>query len=319
MRRFLPLLLSLLLLASLCTGNALAAIDLDSPAWVVDDANVLSQELEEKIIQANQTLEYDCQGAQLVVVTVTYPTAGMDREEFAKEIFDTWNIGSAEYDNGALLVIYTESDEFWLECGYGIYNSPYVDEIADMVADDSSFFRTLKKGNYERAVSSLVDDLSRWYSRYYGSTVNGGRPNTFTGGNGGSVYHEDDWKDAIWGLLFLLILVLIIVIACSPLVYRQRYGRWGVWPFVYFSPWWSTRRRLTPTRPPWETSSNVIHTQPYHRPPSSFGSSHSSSHSGFNSHNSHSSHSGFGGFSGGHSGGGFHGGGGHSGGGFGHR
>lgn len=318
MKRILPLLLSLLLLAGVCAVPALAAIDLDSPDYVVDDANVLSEKLENKIRDLNQTLEYDCQGAQLVVVTVVYPTAGMDREEFAKEIFDTWNIGSGEYNNGSLLVIYTESDEFWLECGYGIYNSPYVDEIADMVSDSSSFYRTLQKSDYEGAVSSLVSDLSDWYSHYYGSTANNGSPQSFPGSSGGSVYsYESDSDSVLSVILGLIIIILILKIVLSPLKYHRRYGRWGVWPFVYFSPWWSTRPRRTSTTPPWETNSTVIHTHPYRPPSSTFGSSHSSSHSSFGSHSSHSS---FGGFSGGHSGGGgFHGGGGHSGGGFGHR
>ncbi len=305
MRRFLPFLLSILLLAGLCTGNALAAIDLDSPAWVVDDAEVLSQELEEKIIQANQTLEYDCQGAQLVVVTVTYPTAGMDREEFAKEIFDTWNIGSAEYDNGALLVIYTESNEFWLECGYGVYHSPYVDEIADMVADNSSFYRTLRKGNYESAVSSLVGDLTEWYTNYYGTTANGGQPHSF--GNGGSVAYSDSEGSFLSVILGLILLYIILKIVFSPFLYHRRYGRWGLWPLVYFSSWWNTRpRRISPPT----IFTSTPHSSTHH---------HTSGFGGFGgSSNSHGG--GFGGFGGGgHSGGGFHGGGGHSGGGFGHR
>ena len=315
MRRILPLFLSILLLAGLCTSGALAAIDLDSPDWVVDDANILSQELEEKIIEANQTLEYDCQGAQLVVVTVTYPTAGMDREEFAKEIFDTWNIGSSEYNNGSLLVIYTESNEFWLECGYGIYNSPFVDEIADMVADDSAFYRSLRKGNYESAVSTLVGGLTDWYTNYYGSTANGGNPNVF---NGNTVVRSEGSSDSLLSIILGLILLYIFVrMILSPFTYRRRYGRWGVWPFVYYSSWWNTRPKPRRTYTPivW-TSTNHTHSSGSHHSSSGFSSFGSSSHS---SHSSHSS-GGFGGHSGGgFHGGGFHGGGGHSGGGFGHR
>ncbi len=344
-RRIIPLLAAALALLCLCVP-VLAAVDLNDPQFVVDDAGVLSPEMEEKIVQANESLYYDCSGAEFVVVTVKYPPSGLDQEEFAKKIFDSWKIGDAQEDNGTLLVLYTEADDFWLECGRGVYDSPYVDEIADLVGDNSDFYKAILKDQDEKAVSILLNGLTSWYKEYYGAPSQNGSssaPSHTSSGSSGS-------GNAFRGLLVLIGLILLIVIITSPLRCNRRWGHWGVWPFYYVSPWWPTRirrpssmarrpttyhRKPTPPRPP--RPPFIFSNRPpynysgrpssnYGKPPSSgtshsshsssFGSSHSShsSSSGF-SHSSHSSHSS------GHSGGfgGRPGGGGRSGGGFGHR
>jgi len=348
MKKRLCFLLSLaVILALLPVVSAGAAVDLSSPAYVTDDANVLSDALEAEIVQANQTLEYDCRGAQFLVVTTAYPAAGMDREEYAKEIFDTWNIGSAEENNGTLLVVYTGTDDFWLECGSGVYNSPYVDEIAAMVEDDSAFCKALGKGKYEDAVSSLLSDITDWYAEYYGSGTGGGSAHSFSGPAVVSVSQGPSRSNAFG--LKLLLLVIVVLILTSPFRCRRTWGHWGMWPFFYFSPWWPTRVRVrrpvqtytTYHRPPPPPMGGFTTSRPatYHRTPSvprpssrpfSGFSSRPSSGSGSRPSSGGSFHSG-----GGHSGGGFgsrssggsfrsggssfRGGGGHSGGGFGKR
>ncbi len=336
MKRVFQTALLFMLSALLLCVPALAAVDLDSPAYVVDDAGVLSEELENEILTVNETLWYECGEAEFVVVTVKYPPAGMDREEFAVQIFDTWNVGSAETNNGAVLVIYTEDDEFWLECGHGVYNSPYVDEIADMVSDDSAFYRALRADEDEKAVSLLTADLLAWYQDHYGTASTAP---SYSGGGSTVVYSSSSDVSDLSAILALIVIILLLIIITSPFRCRRRYGRWGVWPFFYFSPWWPTRTRIvrpyyghrpgmgTPP-PPWEVNRPSGYYRPpsgYNRPssgsrpsssrPSSGWSSGSSFHSGggFSGGSSHSS----GGF---HSGGSsFHGGGGHSGGGFGKR
>jgi len=303
--------LSLLILLSV---PALAAVDLSAPAYVVDDANVLSDALENQIVQANQTLEYDCSGAQFVVVTVAYAPAGMDREEFAKEIFNTWNIGSQLENNGMLLVVYTEDNDFWLQPGDGIWDSPYVDEIADMVSDNSTFYRSIQRDDFETAVSGLLSQLTDWYADYYGSTAHNGVSPSY--GNSYGYPQSQSGSSSLRGLLVLVILILLIVMLTSPFRCRRRWGHWGLWPFFYFSPWWSTRtrvRRMNIPRDPWDPGyygqrysgrAYDHRTGAYHnyssRPSSGFGSRPSSG-SSFRSGGGSSSRGGFGG--GGRSGG----------------
>lgn len=303
-----------------------AAVDLDHPAYVTDDANVLSADTEALIINTNQMLEQNCQGSQFCVVTVKYAPAGMDHEEYAVQIFDTWNIGASGDDNGALLVIYTEDDDFWLEMGAGAWNSPYIDEVADMVSDDSQFYKNILRDNDDAAVSALTEDLGAWYEAYYGTSSYNYTPG-YTPAQSGYVPTESGGDNSTLGLI---IVILLVVICTSPRRCKRRWGHWGLWPFFYLSSWWPTRTRIPrssgaywttsyPTsRPGYRGSSN--HSSSYSSRPSSY-SSHSSSYSGGSSFHGGGGHSG-GGFGGGsRSSGGssFRGGGGHSGGGFGHR
>ena len=299
---------------------ALAAVDLGDPQFVVDDAGVLSPELEQKILETNEMLWNECSGAEFVVVTVNYAPAGLDQEEYAKKIFDTWHIGSAAEDNGLLLVLYTEADDFWLQPGEGVYSSPYVDEIAELVADDSAFYKAVLQDRDEDAVSALLEGVTKWYRAHYRSASG-------TSGSTGSVAYgggsETEISDGA-ALLILVALVLVFIMLTSPFRCRLRWGRWGMWPFYYFSPWWPSRTRMI--RPVRYVSSRPGSYRPsstYTRPGSSSrpsGSRPSSSGGSFRSGGGRSSSGGFGS---GRSSGGFSGrpgGGGRSGsGGFGHR
>ena len=299
------LLLVLVLLAALSVP-AFAAADISAPDYVVDDAGVLSPTLEAQIRDTNAHLEADCRGAQFVVVTVKYTPSGMDREEYATELFDTWNIGDAVENNGFLLLLCTEEDDFWLEAGYGVYNHPAVDEIAALVDDNSRFYKNIRKDKDEEAVSALLEGIAAWCeTNYGGGTVSSGYEQGAQSGNSGAST-----------LLFLLVVILILVIITSPRRTRRRYGRVGIWPFFYWTSWYraiprADRWRMRRTPPPPPSPHNTGFRAPMqHNPPPRGGSSFHSGGSSFRS--------GFGGFGGGHSGG-FHGGGGHSGGGFGHR
>ena len=309
-RKLLSVFLILLLLSVLSTP-ALAAVDLDDPQYVVDDAGVLSSELEEKILSANEKLWDNCSGAEFVVVTVNYPPAGLDQEEFAKKIFDTWHIGSAARDNGLLLVLYTEADDFWLQPGEGVFSSPYVDELADLVGDDSAFYKAILADQDEKAVSVLLEGVTGWYMKHYKSTSGGSA-------NGGTTYADPsgDISDG-QAILVLLLLILIFIILTSPVRCRRVWGHWGIWPFYYFSPWWKGRTR--PIRPStYRAPVSYHHTASPSRP----SSGHSSRSSSGSSYRSGGGRSSSGGFGGGRSSGGFSGrpGGGRSGsGGFGHR
>ena len=312
-RKVLSLALIFLLTFALAVP-AFASVDLSDPQYVVDDANVLSAETEQKILGANEMLWNECSGAEFVVVTVNYPPSGLDNEEYALKIFNSWHIGSAAEDNGLLLVLYTEEDDFWLQPGDGVFSSPYVDEIADLVSDDSAFFKAVRKDKDEEAVLQLLDGVTKWYREHYLSVSDAP---AYGGGMSGSVGVNagEEFSD-LGAVLTLLFLILLFVVVTSPIRCYRRYGRFGIWPFFYFSPWWPTRRRVvrpvvyrsTPSRP-----------SSYSRP-----SGRSSSGSGYRG-GGRSGGGGFGGgrSSGGRSSGGFSGrpgGGGRSGsGGFGHR
>ena len=88
---------TLVLALALCALPLAAAPDVPDPTadfYVGDFANVLSSDLEQYIIEQNQSLSAST-GAQIVVVTVDF-LDGYDIADYAVTLFNDWGIGSAE-------------------------------------------------------------------------------------------------------------------------------------------------------------------------------------------------------------------------------
>src|SRR5690554_5843159 len=86
--------------------------------YVYDEANIISSEVSQYIIQANKDL-YQQTGAQ-IVVAVFNSLEGEAIEEFSNQLFREWGIGSSQEDNGVLLLITLEEMFAWIEVGYGL-------------------------------------------------------------------------------------------------------------------------------------------------------------------------------------------------------
>lgn len=124
----LSLSLFLLLLPSLSFADSLPSPKQNF--YVLDEANLLSSDAEEKIVGINEKL-FEQTGAQIVVVVLNQLPDNMTREETAVKLFEKWEIGSKEKDNGVLLLISMKEKKFQIEVGYGLEGT-----IPDMVAND---------------------------------------------------------------------------------------------------------------------------------------------------------------------------------------
>ena len=82
--------------------TAFAVVEPTEQFYVADYANVLQQDTKDDIVEKNAVL-YEQTGAQIVVVTVDF-LDGMAIEDYALELFNEWGIGSAEKNNGVLLL-----------------------------------------------------------------------------------------------------------------------------------------------------------------------------------------------------------------------
>ena len=115
MKKILIALLTLLLIAT----PALAAVpEPDSDFYVLDKANVLSSSTEDYIIANNDQLYESC-GAQIVFVTVD--DTDVDAiDDYCNELFDKWQIGSSKEDNGFLVLMAIDDDNYYALPGVGI-------------------------------------------------------------------------------------------------------------------------------------------------------------------------------------------------------
>ncbi|MFT4142943.1 MAG: TPM domain-containing protein [Mobilitalea sp.] len=86
--------------------------------YVNDYAEVISVEVEDEIIDLGYQLEKQT-GAQIVLVTVDF-TNGDSLETYAMDLFNDWGIGSAEKNDGLLILLSIGDDDYWVTQGEGL-------------------------------------------------------------------------------------------------------------------------------------------------------------------------------------------------------
>ena len=292
MKKTLSFILALCLCLSL-GASAFAVVDQSESFYVADYSNVLSNDTEQMIINYNGSLEQQCQGAQIVVVTVDY-LDGMYSDEYAYQLFNDWGVGSADYNNGMLLLLAIQENKAWLAYGLGLSSLIDGDQVDSLL--DKYFWKDFDRGNYDEAVTSLFNALLAWYDEQYDAQVVQSGTSVSSGNEYYTGYSQPSFGERLSHVLGSIIEILVVIAVLSMLFGGGRRGRgagsWLPW-FLLFNSRSNDRRR-----DPWD---NDRRGGP--RGPGGFGGG------GF----------GGGGFGGGFGGGSGHGGGGFSGGGGGRR
>ena len=121
MRRAAAQWVAILVLALCVAVSAAWAAEPAFPALtgrVVDQADILTPETEARLTGDLAVLE-QASGDQVVVATVR-SLQGLSIEEFANLLFRHWQLGGAEKDNGALLLVAPNERKVRVEVGYGL-------------------------------------------------------------------------------------------------------------------------------------------------------------------------------------------------------
>lgn len=243
--------------AALCPAALAAASlpDLPKDECVVDDANILSDSTTQTIIDLNAQLEQSCNGAQIGVLTVDY-TGNYSTEDYATQAFNAWGIGSASENNGVLILLVMESQEYedgdyYLTYGDGFRNTTLESQasaLAQTMEDD--FVRQ----DYDDAVTTCARNVAQTIADIYGVSLSGGNTNNDS-------YNEPAYDDNSSGglgdillgfvtILFTIILLLIIV---SVIVYTFSGPLSGLF-WCFGGPWHRgprpPRGRRNPPPPP---------------------------------------------------------------------
>ena len=218
-KKIVSLMAALLLYLSLALP-AFAVVEPSESFYCADYANVLSDSTEQMICVYNGALEWECQGAQIVVVTVNY-LDGMGCDEYAYQLFNDWGVGSGEYNNGMLLLLATQENKAWLAYGLGFQSRLSTKDVNRML--NKYFWKDFDAGKYDSAVSRLFKELVKWYDGVYGTNISGygkkasGQPNT---AGSGILYDAFDW---------ILRVFLLIILVNSLLGGGQSVGRRRLW------------------------------------------------------------------------------------------
>lgn len=121
-------------LAPAASASSIQLPSLPKDQCVVDDAGVLSDSTTSELETINAQLSSSCDGAQIGVLTVDY-TGSATTEDYATEAFNTWGIGSSSKNNGVLILLVMQSDQY----ADGDYYLTYGDGFrSTMLADQAS-------------------------------------------------------------------------------------------------------------------------------------------------------------------------------------
>lgn len=129
---------------------------------VVDAAEVLSPGFELLLAGKLEKLEEDTQ-VQLVVVT-TPDLGGEDVADYTRDLANAWGVGSAERNDGLVLLVAPKERKVRIEVGYGLEASVKDEEAAVIIRDD--IVPHFSSGDFERGVDRAVDSLIREVSPY---------------------------------------------------------------------------------------------------------------------------------------------------------
>lgn len=125
------LMLSVLLLPVLTSAKT--AVPKHTGSFYVNDfANVIDEKAENYMVNYGIRLHQDT-GAQVVVVTVD-STNGVSMEEYATSLFNSWGVGSADKNNGLLLLLSIKDDDYWAVQGKGIEDTLPNSKIKDILS-----------------------------------------------------------------------------------------------------------------------------------------------------------------------------------------
>ena len=173
MKKILSLIITIVFTTLLACISVLAIVNQSEDFYVADYANILASDTKNDIIGYNGALEYQCKGAQVVVVTIESLGGNLDSEEYAHQLFNDWGVGAAVENNGMLLLLVTEEKKGWLALGAGLTDLSG-EEINAWL--DEYFWVYVDADKHDEGVNSIFMRILEFYDEYYGSHVIASHP-----------------------------------------------------------------------------------------------------------------------------------------------
>lgn len=234
--------------AALCAAlavPALAGIPDPSGAYVSDFADVIDSSTEQQLNSQAKALE-QATGAQLVVVTVDF-LDGMEIDDYAYQLFNDWEIGDADQNNGLLVLLAIGEENYYSLSGTGLA------DVMDAGTLDDLQYEYLEPdfavGDYSAGLESYCGALFDRLESYYGVSLEGGQttqpqqPDTYPQPQPVQQSRGLSVGSIIGG--FFVLVVTILLFASVFALPRRRVGWRG-------RPWrpWYIGRRMPPPPPP---------------------------------------------------------------------
>ena len=246
---FTPLLLAVMLILASAVPALAAIPEVSDSYYVADYADVIDADTEEYIVSKNGEIEANCDGAQIVIVTVDF-LDGMNIEDYCYKLFNDWQIGNTS-NNGVLLLLTIGEENYWCMTGKGLENkltAGTIDEILWYNLED--YFAA---GDYDTGVQVTFDILCDELYEIYGVTG--------SGVSGDDYYYEEELTTMDWIIAFVvfaIVVIIIITIVCVIVgsIKSSRRRR------ATYDPYVQPRPVIISTRP----ARRIYIPTPHHRP-----------------------------------------------------
>ena len=235
---------TLLLFALMCAPALAKVVSPGPDFYYLDKANVLSEALEGEIYFSNKLLCDAC-GAQIVVVTVD-STGREAIDDYAYDLFNDWGIGDAAENNGFLLLLAIEDDDYYARTGSGLDRKFSASTIKSYY--DQYLEADFAAKNYEAGVRKFFEAVFERIADMYNAGVSASdgveayqeyvAANSAANGYGGYTgskritavnedygrYDEDDSGFGLGLVVFVVLLILMIVLLSKGRRARRRVG-----------------------------------------------------------------------------------------------
>ena len=140
----------------LAAGPALSALDVPALTGRVNDhADMISASAEQSIAQKLEALETS-DSTQVVVLTVP-SLDGEDIEGFSIRVAEAWKIGTAEHDNGVILLAARDDRAVRIEVGYGL-EGKLTDLLSGRIIREI-ILPNFKAGRFDEGFEQAVDAI----------------------------------------------------------------------------------------------------------------------------------------------------------------
>lgn len=199
-----------MLIAFLLIQTSVFALNIpkqDESIYVNDYAFVLSENVEQQLISINQTSDYETGG---YVVVATFDFVDEDLYDFSYRLFNEWGIGSAEHNNGILLVLDIGNDNYCYILGKGIESVLTDSEAWDII--DNYMEPDFAVKNYDQAVLKTTNAFLQVISNSFAieDESNESVGSTIVAGIGAFISALLFGNEILMYIVFIIALIVII-------------------------------------------------------------------------------------------------------------
>lgn len=171
--------------------------------WIVDDANIISQNVKTQL--KNYIIELEQKtSAEFAIVTIksleNYPI-----EDYSIKLAEKWKVGKKGKDNGLILLVAPNEKKIRIEVGYGLEGILPDGLIGTIIRQN--ILPEFKKENYEAGITSGALALIGIIAKNNNVTITGVPENYY---NTGKYKSSSPTSDLISLLIFTVICFIII-------------------------------------------------------------------------------------------------------------